>query len=210
MSIGIAFDSNRSDPIDHIMFASHLRDQKFSRVAQSIESIFLLDLSDERYNVEMYSFTDHRDGFTSHYFITNKGIYCYLITLPSYNHRCASKLLNEFTALFVSNFKKKFPKCKEGELSKPARPQFVAIFEKYEDVEGIDALLRSHQKLEEAKSVMSDNVSLLLDNQESLERVYNQSQDLNRDAAMFKKNTKKLKYNLACRSRKVSRRDFCQ
>ena len=114
-------------------------------------------------------------------------------------------MLNEFIELFVSNYKKKIPKCGAGDLSKPARSQFVAIFEKYEDVEGIDALMRSHQKLDEAKSVMSDNVSLLLENQDSVERVYSQSQDLNRDAALFKKNTKKLKYNLECRSRKVIR-----
>jgi hypothetical protein len=203
MSTGIAFDPGCTAPIDHVLLASYTRDQKLSKLFKSLEFVFYNDLADEKYNVGLYSFSDHYEGYTSHYFITEKGHFAYLITTSEYNHRCASKLLNEFIELFQSNFKKKIAKCKDGELSKPARPLFVELIEKYEDVEGIDALLRSHQKLEDAKSVMSDNVSLLLDNQDSAERVYNQSQELNKDAAMFKKNTKKLKYNLECRSRKV-------
>ena len=185
------------------MLACHQRDQKLARLCKSLESIFHRDLTEEQYSVGLYCFKNHPEGLTTHYFVTDGGTYCFLVTSTVYNHRCASKMLNEFIELFVSNYKKKIPKCGAGDLSKPARSQFVAIFEKYEDVEGIDALMRSHQKLDEAKSVMSDNVSLLLENQDSVERVYSQSQDLNRDAALFKKNTKKLKYNLECRSRKV-------
>jgi hypothetical protein len=205
MSIGIAFNDKISTPSDHVMLACHQRDQKLARLCKSLESIFHRDLTEEQYSVGLYCFKNHPEGLTTHYFVTDGGTYCFLVTSTVYNHRCASKMLNEFIELFVSNYKKKIPKCGAGDLSKPARSQFVAIFEKYEDVEGIDALMRSHQKLDEAKSVMSDNVSLLLENQDSVERVYSQSQDLNRDAALFKKNTKKLKYNLECRSRKVIR-----
>mmetsp|Transcript_11370 Transcript_11370/g.18497 ORF Transcript_11370/g.18497 Transcript_11370/m.18497 type:complete len:247 (+) Transcript_11370:58-798(+) len=201
MAVGVAFDDNKKAG-DHVMLACHQRDQKLSKIVKSLESIFHHNLKNESYSVESYSFQDHQEGFTSHYFITDGGVYCFLVTLSSYSHRCANKLLTEFIELFISNYKKKIAKCKHDALTKAATSQFVDIFEKYEDVESIDALLRADQKLNDAKTAMSDNVSLLLENQDNLERVYHKSQDLNRDAAMFKKNTKKLKYNMLCRSRK--------
>ena len=204
MSTGIAFDPAQSFPIHHIMLASYIRDKKYSKLAKALESAYYTELEQERYNIELYSYTDHHEGFTSHTYVTKQGYFIFLLTKNSYNRRCASKMLTEFIGIFLSQFKNKISRCGEGELTKPARQLFFDLFEKYEDVEGIDALLRSQQKAETAKNMMADNVSLLLENQETAERVLHQSEDLNREAAVFKKNTKKLKYSLACRSKKVS------
>ena len=171
MSTGITADRVSQRPTNRLLLAYFLRDPELSSLAKSLELLFFNNLDDEKCGIGLYSFFDHYEGYTAHHFIDQQGHFVFLLTKKQYSHRCANKCLIEFLDIFLTTFKKKIissvskKKCKEGELSKMARPIFVDIMDKYEDVEGVDALMRSQQKVEDAKSVMTDNVSLLLENQ---------------------------------------------
>ena len=205
ISTGIAFESESDVPNPRVL-ASYIAIPRLSKLITALEHVFINNCKRDKSYVEMYSFEEGSNGYTSHYFINEDGLFAFSVTTVDYVHRCANRFLEEALESFLKNFKKKLKNkrnLKEFDLSNDTQPLFASLVEKYEDVEGIDALCEAEQKVDKTKSVMSDNISLLLENQDCAERVLQQSEDLNRDAAVFKRNTNKLKFKMLCRSRKV-------
>lgn len=136
--------------------------------------------------------------------IDEKDNFFFAIFVEDYPPRVAFKMIQELKTVFTSNFKNNISSAKENELSKNAKKIFISLVNKYKDVSGVDAIIKSQMKAESVKDTLSETISVLLENQESADRVMKLAENVNQEAAIFKKNSKKLKDRLRCAVYKVT------
>jgi hypothetical protein len=186
---------------DKCTIASYLSDPQFTE-SKSAQYLFLSSCNNDNFEIGVETSHNH-DGFISHFVIDENEYFFYIIVISTYPSRVAFKLISELKSVFISNFKNQMNKAKENELSKNSKKIFSALVTKYQDVEGIDAIIQSLQKVESIKGTLSDTINVMLENQETADSIMMRAEEINQDAAMFKKNTKKLKDRLRCKVYKV-------
>merc|ERR1712043_36881 len=76
--------------------------------------------------------------------------------------------------------------------------------DKYSDLNKVDKAAALNSKVNEVKSQMSDNISSILKNTEKAETIQAKSEQLNEQAAVFKKRSTDLKKQMKCKNLKMT------
>jgi hypothetical protein len=80
---------------------------------------------------------------------------------------------------------------------------FLLCYDKYNNLEKIDALTKVSNKVNNVKEMMHDNIAKSLENVEQLEVIYVKADDLMQSAGVFRDNTRKLKNKMWWKNMKM-------
>mmetsp|Transcript_18270 Transcript_18270/g.30466 ORF Transcript_18270/g.30466 Transcript_18270/m.30466 type:complete len:260 (-) Transcript_18270:300-1079(-) len=119
-----------------------------------------------------------------------------MICTTEYPRRCADLCLHELQSVFRATAGRKSLTCKDEGLSGYCKSHMSKICEKYDEIEQVDALARTNNKVENLKLAMQQNIEISLQNTVKMEDVQNRANDLSMQANVFKKKGKQLKNNL--------------
>mmetsp|Transcript_61233 Transcript_61233/g.138580 ORF Transcript_61233/g.138580 Transcript_61233/m.138580 type:complete len:293 (+) Transcript_61233:115-993(+) len=119
---------------------------------------------------------------------------CYVVaTAVDYPTRVMAKCLQDTAKLFVTRVQETWKTCKEDGLSDTSRKTLLQLCERYDDLAEQDKLAKTMAKVDEVKVQMEANISQALENCVQLEKLENDSADLQASAHVFKKEAEKLK-----------------
>jgi hypothetical protein len=131
-------------------------------------------------------------------------LFCYCIFTFKYPLRLGLRFIDELAPIYESKFRNKIQTAKENDLVKSSKEMLQIICAKYDDVTKVDSLYKAHTKLNEVKNTMSESITVMIENTESVESIYTLAKDMNEEAQIFKRNSSKLKNQMRCRVYKVS------
>lgn len=109
-------------------------------------------------------------------------------------------LYKEFSQKFGSQVKT----AETNSLSKKAKTTLKAAADKYSDLNKVDKAAALTAKVDEVKVQMSDNIAQILKNTEKAESIQEKSEQLNEQAAVFKKRSTDLKKQMKCKNLKMT------
>ena len=113
-------------------------------------------------------------------------------------------MLQETYKEFVGKFGGEAMSAKENSLNRKAKTILSAACAKYEDSTTIDKAQSVLGKVDGVKAQMQDNIAGMLKNTEKAESLADKSDQLNEQAAVFKKNSKDLKHQMKCKNLKMT------
>jgi hypothetical protein len=192
---------------DECVIASYLSDASFGQASQ-IQNLFLSSVRDGTVEIGIQA-SFSCDIYQAHYLVNDDGLFSFVICLSSYPSRLAFKMIDEYTPLFIQNLSTQIEGARENALSSQAKSLMTSVVKKYEDVGGVDAIERAKEKLNNVKGVMSENITVMLENQEAAEHVMSMAEEMNTEAMVFKRGTKKLRNKLRCKAYKVCMHYVC-
>jgi len=134
----------------------------------------------------------------------HEGLCVAVITGLKYPSRVAIQMLIELHSQFVAKFGVQLQFATKSSLSKKAKPLLSSLCQQYDDATKVDKATTLLGKVEEVKSSMQDNIAALLANTEKTESIAQQSEQLNEQAAVFKKRSQDLKKQMRCKNLKVT------
>lgn len=130
-------------------------------------------------------------------------IFCYCILTSKYPLRLGLRFIDELAPIYERKFRNKIQSAKENDLVKPGKEMLQIICAKYDDVTKVDSLYKAQTKLDEVKNTMSESITVMIENTESVESIYTLAKDINEEAQIFKRNSSKLRNQMRCRVYKV-------
>jgi len=110
-----------------------------------------------------------------------------------YPSRVATQLLVDLYSQFSQKFGLQAKSATTNSLSKKAKSMFKSTCQKYADPGKADKTSDLIDKVDQVKSTMSDNISVMLKNTESADALAQQSEQLSESATVFKKKSTDLK-----------------
>jgi len=134
----------------------------------------------------------------------NEGICMAVITGLNYPSRVAIAMLTELYKEFKPKFGAAAKTAQTNTLSKKAKDMMKKSADKYSDLNKVDKAAALNSKVNEVKSQMSDNISSILKNTEKAETIQAKSEQLNEQAAVFKKRSTDLKKQMKCKNLKMT------
>ena len=129
---------------------------------------------------------------------------CAVVTGLGYPSRTAIAMLTELHNEVVNKFGDELNSAKENALNKRAKTIMSNTCKKYEDSANVDKAQAVLGKVEGVKAQMQDNIAGMLKNTEKAESLAEQSDQLNEQAAVFKKNSTDLKKQMRCKNTKMT------
>ena len=127
-----------------------------------------------------------------------------VITGLGYPSRVAITMLSETYTDFMGKYGADAMSAKENALNRKAKTMLSSVCTKYEDSTSIDKAQSVLSKVDGVKAQMQDNIAGMLKNTEKAESLADKSDQLNEQAAVFKKNSKDLKRQMKCKNLKMT------
>jgi hypothetical protein len=134
-----------------------------------------------------------------HLISDNLGIIYVLICTPTYKANCAYQCLEELQRQFSLQVGDKATSAGTEQYSGLCRNMMTILCNKYNDLRNVDKLAAVAKKVENVKIVMQENVDQALQNCVKLESIEKQSEELQREAGVFKKTAGDLKNKMRCK-----------
>lgn len=129
---------------------------------------------------------------------------CAVVTGLGYPSRTAIAMLTELYDETDKKFGDQLMSAKENSLNKRSKTIMTNTCKKYEDSANVDKAQAVLGKVEGVKAQMQDNIAGMLKNTEKAESLAEQSDQLNEQAAVFKKNSTDLKKQMKCKNMKMT------
>ena len=105
-------------------------------------------------------------------------------------YSCLEELQRQFTEMIPEE---KALAAREGALSSTCRDLLTKIVNKYDDVRNVDQVSVVQRKVDKVQFQMQENIDQALSNCVKLEQIEKQSEDLQREAGVFRKGATDLK-----------------
>lgn len=122
-----------------------------------------------------------------------EGLCVGVITGQRYPSRIAHKLIIEIHDDFLSKYHTMIPTIKPNGLTKRSKSMLYSVCKKYEDFKNVDKAKALIEKVDGVKGQMAQNIQGMLDNTAKAQDIADESDRLNEEAQVFKKNTTELK-----------------
>mmetsp|Transcript_11792 Transcript_11792/g.16518 ORF Transcript_11792/g.16518 Transcript_11792/m.16518 type:complete len:259 (-) Transcript_11792:135-911(-) len=132
------------------------------------------------------------------------GICMAVITGLSYPSRVGIAMLTELYKEFKPKFGGAAKTAATNTLSKKSKDMLKKSADKYSDLNKVDKAAALNAKVDEVKSQMGDNIAGILKNTEKAETIQAKSEQLNEQAAVFKKRSTDLKKQMKCKNLKMT------
>lgn len=126
-----------------------------------------------------------------------------LICKSDYPQRQAHACLNELQIQFTSKAGEKAQTAKDNSLTKLCVTILKKIAEKYDDLASVDKTHAVLQKVDAVKLKMQENIDVAIQNCVKLESIEKQSEDLQQQAGIFKRNAVELKKKMWWKNTKM-------
>eukprot|EP01040_Poterioochromonas_malhamensis_P018061 gene18061-20968_t len=110
-----------------------------------------------------------------------------VICKDSYPQRVAHQCLEELQRNFVNKVGSKASTAKERSLDKTCSQMFGTICVKYDNLSEVDKLAAVAKKVDAVKLVMQENIDIALQNCVKLESIEKAAEELQQDAALFRR-----------------------
>lgn len=129
----------------------------------------------------------------------------FMVTLPDYPPRVASRALERLQSTFLDeNNAGDFDRATPDGLSKKNKRTFKALVEEFEDFEGEDHLTDLQSKVDGITNTMQSNLQRALSNHESITTLETESDMLSQHAKLFNKQSRDLHRHMRCKNIKVT------
>lgn len=127
-----------------------------------------------------------------------------VVTGLKYPTRVAISMLTELYGQFAEQFGSQASSATANSLTKKCKPMLSAICKKFDDLNSVDKASALLAKVDAVKGTMQGNIAAMLQNTEKAEAIAQQSDQLNEQAAVFKKKSKDLKKQMRCKNLKMT------
>lgn len=133
-----------------------------------------------------------------------EGLCLAVITGLQYPSRVAIQMLTELYGQFSEQFGLQAKSATTNSLTKKSKPLLSSCCKKYDDLSNVDKASSLIGKVDAVKVQMQDNISAMLKNTEQAESLAERSDQLNEQAAVFKKKSGDLKKQMRCKNLKMT------
>lgn len=120
-----------------------------------------------------------------------------------YQQRTAFKFLAEVRREFDDKFGDEVQSARHSSLSRPSRELLRTLCEKYNAAENVDKVANVNVKLEAVKGQMQNNIQSVLQNQENIETLLDQTDAMKNEAAGFQRSANRVKDNMWWKNTKM-------
>ncbi|KAJ0407644.1 hypothetical protein P43SY_010185 [Pythium insidiosum] len=128
-----------------------------------------------------------------HFTMDNDELVFAAITVKDYPIRLAFQMIAAVQQEIVPKFGSKALTCRENGLDKDCHKLLATIAATYDDRTKVDKLSEVMQQVDSVKSVMHNNIQVVLSNTEKMEVVEQKTNDLNEQAKVFRNTGRKLR-----------------
>ncbi|RLN32136.1 hypothetical protein BBJ28_00007062 [Nothophytophthora sp. Chile5] len=128
-----------------------------------------------------------------HFTMDNDELVFAAITAKDYPIRLAFQMIAAVQQEIVPKFGSKALTCREGGLDKDCAKPLAAIAAAYDDRTKVDKLSEVMNQVDGVKTVMHNNIQVVLSNTEKMEVVEQKTNDLNEQAKVFRNTGRKLR-----------------
>ncbi|POM74188.1 VAMP synaptobrevin-like protein [Phytophthora palmivora] len=128
-----------------------------------------------------------------HFTMNNDELVFAAITAKEYPIRLAFQMISAVQTEIVPKFGSKALTCRENGLDKDCAKAFAAIAATYDDRTKVDKLSEVMHQVDGVKTVMHNNIQVVLSNTEKMEVVEQKTNDLNEQAKVFRNTGRKLR-----------------
>ncbi|KAG2781258.1 hypothetical protein JG687_00001670 [Phytophthora cactorum] len=128
-----------------------------------------------------------------HFTMNNDELVFAAITAKDYPIRLAFQMISAVQTEIVPKFGSKALTCRESGLDKDCAKAFAAIATGYDDRTKVDKLSEVMHQVDGVKTVMHNNIQVVLSNTEKMEVVEQKTNDLNEQAKVFRNTGRKLR-----------------
>lgn len=139
---------------------------------------------------QLYSFSMSEYAWS----IWESGGVIYLMAMAvDYPTRVSAQCLRDAARLFSARVQDGWKTSREGGLQEASRKLLKNLAEKYDNLDEMDKMAATMAKVDAVKLQMQDNIQQALENCVTLEKIENDSADLQASAGIFKKQAQNLK-----------------
>ncbi|CEG38537.1 vesicle-associated membrane protein 7b [Plasmopara halstedii] len=128
-----------------------------------------------------------------HFTMNNDELVFAAITSKDYPIRLAFQMISAIQTEIIPKFGSKALTCRENGLDKDCAKIFTAIAAGYDDRTKVDKLSDVMHQVDGVKTVMHNNIQVVLSNTEKMEVVEQKTNDLNEQAKVFRNTGRKLR-----------------
>ncbi|OWZ22388.1 hypothetical protein PHMEG_0002919 [Phytophthora megakarya] len=128
-----------------------------------------------------------------HFTMNNDELVFAAITAKDYPIRLAFQMISAVQTEVVPKFGSKALTCRENGLDKDCAKAFAAIAATYDDRTKVDKLSEVMHQVDGVKTVMHNNIQVVLSNTEKMEVVEQKTNDLNEQAKVFRNTGRQLR-----------------
>lgn len=127
-----------------------------------------------------------------------------VVTGQKYPTRVAISMLTELYNQFSDQYGLLAKSATANSLTKKCKSMLSSICKKYGDLSKVDKTSALMNKIDAVKGTMQDNIANMIKNTKSADHIAQQSDQLNEQAAVFKKKSKDLKKQMRCKNLKMT------
>mmetsp|Transcript_7501 Transcript_7501/g.12837 ORF Transcript_7501/g.12837 Transcript_7501/m.12837 type:complete len:224 (-) Transcript_7501:111-782(-) len=122
----------------------------------------------------------------------------------NYPARTAFQFLQQLKTQFSQACGPSIQTAQEGTLTKNARQLMKDLCTKFDDVRNVDKIASVSDQVNKVKEVMSDNIQIMLQNQDQLEHLNESTEMLERESKAFQKKATTVKRTMWCKNLKMT------
>mmetsp|Transcript_43852 Transcript_43852/g.71315 ORF Transcript_43852/g.71315 Transcript_43852/m.71315 type:complete len:229 (+) Transcript_43852:177-863(+) len=138
------------------------------------------------------------------HFTSDSSFVYFVGTSQSYPSRSAFQLLNTFSKTFKETYGHLMQTAIEDGLSKKAKLDMKNFATKYDDLQNVDKIASVSKQVDQVKTVMNDNIQIMLQNQQSLENLNETTDMLTKESKAFQKKATTVKRSMWCKNLKMT------
>eukprot|EP00741_Cyanophora_paradoxa_P005299 tig00000870_g5138.t1 len=129
----------------------------------------------------------------------------YFVSAASnYPSRTAFQMLNKFSKDFKELCGPQIAASAEDGLSKRAKGLLVETCKKFDDLNAVDKISQVSNQVDQVKQVMSNNIQIMLQNQDSLENLNDTTEMLTKESKAFQKKATAVKRSMCLKNAKMT------